>query len=423
MSVNRDRDRDAPPPMYSLDAEPSSPVEVQDDSFSNSNLDSPRNSNDLDSSVTACRNSGELGSASTGLPVPGLSSSPSAPHLPMAIPTGNPLPTRRPQRRPTTASGIPASSEVRLSMFPDHNLKLLHQRGPRRRLSSSTATSSTANSVASAGTFVTTATTTNASANTETDTARDPAPLNLNPTNFVSVFRKTHKRAFSLNLSRGSASIKGSFAVNPFLDIPVQLLSPLPAGETGRKNLQLKVENGGIDVDVYVLGEPQSQSPPNTTSNGLSGSVVPVKYTELHFEVCAPVPTAPRGPDNAFPLLARIYTPTIRRPPCRLTLISQNGFVSLHLPPSFHGLLRVTVAAGDLNDHITLSAVLTPHATILSEDSTSRTYFVGALAARKWEGDRAEVNVHGGKVRIQFSGSGERDLDGLRRVGWDLMHI
>jgi hypothetical protein len=81
----------------------------------------------------------------------------------------------------------------------------------------------------------------------------------------------------------------------------------------------------------------------------------------------------------------------------------------------------VRVAAGDLNNRISLSAALGAHATILSEDSTSRAYFIGALETGRWEGDRAEMRVERGRVRVQFSGGGERDLDGLRRVGWEWM--
>lgn len=101
--------------------------------------------------------------------------------------------------------------------------------------------------------------------------------------------------------------------------------------------------------------------------------------------------------------------------------MSANGFVSLHLPPSFHGLLTVRVGAGDLDARIALSAALGAHATILNEDSTARAYFIGALGNARWEGDRAEVRVERGRVRVQFSGGGERDLDRLRRVGWGLM--
>ncbi|KAJ7158360.1 hypothetical protein C8R43DRAFT_827628, partial [Mycena crocata] len=180
-------------------------------------------------------------------------------------------------------------------------------------------------------------------------------------------------------------SIKGTFAVNPFLDIPPQLLAPLTPGEAavGRKNLLLKVENGGIDVDVHLIGEP-----PQDASNA-------VTRTELHLELCG-------GPENTFPLIAKIHTPTLRRPPFHAKLVSKNGFLSLHLPPSFHGLLTVRVGGGDLNNHITLSAALSAHATILSEDSTARAYFIGALGSARREGDRAEIGVERGRVRVQF---------------------
>ncbi|KAJ6488027.1 hypothetical protein C8R45DRAFT_827309 [Mycena sanguinolenta] len=281
---------------------------------------------------------------------------------------GYPYPLPFPQRRP--APSTPVSSEARISAFPDHKFEPV---APLLRRLSNRTTAAASSSVV--------------------------AQPKLNPTNYVSVFRKTHKRSFSLSRSQ-AASIKGTFAVNPFLDIPAILLSPLPAGETARRNLLLRVENGGIDVDVHLIGDP----PPNAAT--------PVVRTELHLELSG-------GSDNAFPLIAKIHTPTLRRPPFRATLVSKNGFTSLHLPSSFHGLLTVRVAGGDLNNHISLSAALGAHATILSEDSTSRTYFIGALGTGRWEGDRAEMRVERGRVRVQFSGPGERNLDGLRRVGWE----
>ncbi|KAF7333803.1 hypothetical protein MVEN_02337100 [Mycena venus] len=237
------------------------------------------------------------------------------------------------------------SSEARIPAFPDHKLQ---PAAPLLRWLSNSNTS-----------------------------PKDAAQPKLNPTNYVSMFRKTDRRACSL--SRFGASIKGTFAVNPFLEIPARLLSPLPQGVTTRKNLVLKVENGGIDVDVHLIGKPTPNALPTT-----------VARTELHLELCG-------GMDNTFPLFAKIHTPTLRRPPFHVTVVSKNGFTSMHLPPSFHGLLTVRVAAGDLNNHITLSAALGAHATILSEDSTSRAYFIGALGTGRWEGDRAEIRVERGE--------------------------
>ncbi|KAJ7485368.1 hypothetical protein FB451DRAFT_1431295 [Mycena latifolia] len=348
-----------PPPTYSYNGDPSRPQSPSPSVQSHSSFASVADTPIGDQLPP------DAGDTASEPPEAGIN-----PGLPLSnqyCPGAYPLPF--PQRRPT--SSTPNAAEARISAFPDHKLPPL---SPRLRLS---------NSGASAG---------------------SAAQPKLNPTNYVSVFRKTHKRAFSL--ARFSAYIKGTFAVNPFLDIPAQLLSPLPPGETARKNLLLMVENGGIDVDVHLIGEP---SP---------GANNVVARTELHLELCG-------APDNSFPLIAKIasHTPTLRRPPFRLALVSKNGFLSLHLPPSFHGLMTVRVGAGDLNNHITLSAPLGTHATILSEDSTSRAYFIGALGTGRWEGDRAEISVERGRVRVQFSGAGERDLDGLRRVGWELMGI
>jgi hypothetical protein len=111
--------------------------------------------------------------------------------------------------------------------------------------------------------------------------------LTPKPTNSVSRFCQPQKRAFSL--SRFRASIKETFAVNPFLDIPVHLLSPLPPGETTRKNLLLMVEDGGIDVNVHLIGEPTPNAP------------TAVGRTELHLELCGSV-------ENTFPLIVKIVS-------------------------------------------------------------------------------------------------------------------
>ncbi|KAF7360409.1 hypothetical protein MVEN_00770800 [Mycena venus] len=97
----------------------------------------------------------------------------------------------------------------------------------------------------------------------------------------------------------------------------------------------------------------------------------------------------------------------------------QERLHTLHLPPSFDGLLTARVAAGDLNNYIMLSPALGARTTILSEDSSLHAYFIGALGSGRWEDDRAEVRIERGWVRVQFSSGSEWDLDGLRRVWWE----
>lgn len=112
-------------------------------------------------------------------------------------------------------------------------------------------------------------------------------------TNHVSLSRKTipHKRFL---LSRASASITGSFVVNPYLHIPAALLSPLPDRRAKpRKNLKLEVENGGIDVGIFLVGFPDDDEdarPQTSLSLKLRGEM-----------------------KNTFPLVAKIVSLPIKR--------------------------------------------------------------------------------------------------------------
>lgn len=229
----------------------------------------------------------------------------------------------------------------------------------------------------------------------------------LNPTNYVSLSRKStpHKRFFSLY--RASASIKGDFTVNPYLHVPAALLSPTPPSareDLGRKNLKLEVENGGIDVNVFLIGDPT----PDATTTALR--------TTLDLKI--------KGNEGTtFPLIAKIHTPMLLRPPFHFSAAGIDGYHALHLPPSFHGLVTIKVAAGDLDAHISLSRGFGCNSTILSETATARSYFVGELGGwakdkHGWDGDRVDMSVAKGTVRLQILG--ERERDGLRRMWWKI---
>jgi hypothetical protein len=98
-----------------------------------------------------------------------------------------------------------------------------------------------------------------------------------------------------------------------------------------------------------------------------------------------------------------------------------DGYSSFHLPPSFHGLVSVKVVVGDLGPHISLSPGFAEISMILSETGTTRSYFVGELGGwskdkQGWEGDKVDVTVNEGKIRLQVLG--ERDSDMIRRIRW-----
>ncbi|KAF5350779.1 hypothetical protein D9758_010339 [Tetrapyrgos nigripes] len=328
--------------------------------------------------------------------------------------------------------------------------------------------------------------------------ARGPVPLSplppgikLNPLNYTSIYRKSvpPKRTFffspfSRSNTAKNAAIRGTFTVNPFLYIPPELLPDLgpDEDERDRKNLKLEVEGGGIDVDIWLLGQlPSSLYPPppqapapippqvsptpsqtqvpqapsvSTTPSGGGGSGGDGGNGQPNQSHAPAWPSAPRptgrvipalmgaaGPDtavqagqtsegtieenayilqhqqqptpqfmawalsirtnlylgisgesnNPFPLIARIHTPAPNRPPFHLMLKSGSGPVSLHLPRSFHGMLIITITSGDPNSHIVLSRDMENSAVILSESSTSRTYFLGDM--RKLSGHARAVSM------------------------------
>lgn len=91
-----------------------------------------------------------------------------------------------------------------------------------------------------------------------------------------------------------------------------------------------------------------------------------------------------------------------------------DGGVSLHLPRSFHGMVTITVTVGDLYNHIVLSSELQDHATILTESSATRGYFVGEMGDWSKDGDKIDITTNSGKVGLQFEGEKPR----RRLMGW-----
>lgn len=261
-------------------------------------------------------------------------------------------------------------------------------------------------------------------------TVRDPlhsqSVVRLNPTNHVSLTRKSTVNKSFFSIHRASTSIQGPFTINPYLHIPAALLSPRSSrgGDQRRKNLSLAVENGGIDVDIFLVGDP----PSNAVSKPLQ--------TTMDLRLLA-------GAKNTHPLVARIvsnfclrmgftsnfsiyllqHTPNLVRPSFHLEAFGLDGYLSLHLPTSFQGLVTVEVKSGDLNAHISLSREFKDVSMILSETSTKRGFFLGELGGwspgeQGWEGDQVDISVQAGRVRLQLLG--EKDWDGLRKMTWKI---
>ena len=132
--------------------------------------------------------------------------------------------------------------------------------------------------------------------------------IRLNPANYILLSRKgTPKRFFAL--THTSSSIKGKFTVNPFLHVPAALLAPgsLPSGrdrdaaENVRKNLKFEVENGGIDVEIFLIGEPDPE-----LDSGVRDADNAVLRTTLDLKIRHGGSSGSKK--NNFPLIAKIVS-------------------------------------------------------------------------------------------------------------------
>ncbi|KAK0489509.1 hypothetical protein EDD18DRAFT_1110136 [Armillaria luteobubalina] len=164
-----------------------------------------------------------------------------------------------------------------------------------------------------------------------------------------------------------------------------EILPPLRRNETevDRKNLRLEVENGGIDVDLYIVGEP----PLNTYA--------PIPRTTIHLGLFG-------AKDNAgtFPIIARIHTPNPNRPAFHVTAKALDGFVLFHIPRSYHGVIAINCSAGDLNNHIALSIGM----------------YDGEMGDWSRDGDKIDLTMYNGKVFLQYEDEGKKDWS--RKKGW-----
>ncbi|KAJ7624308.1 hypothetical protein DFH06DRAFT_1230147 [Mycena polygramma] len=188
-------------------------------------------------------------------------------------------------------------------------------------------------------------------------------PSTVKPTNYLS-------------LSRGNGSIKGTYVIDPRVNVPQFLLPPLAADETEatRRNVFLHTSNGSIDVDLFVVGEATGKEKVDMLVKSSNGSIT----VKLH---AAPTP----------------------RPPVHLKASSSNGTITLHLPHSFRGPLTLRTRNGSIR----FSGTLATNTTTFSEAGGVRRCFVGEFAdwaerPEGWAGDEVNLESSNGSVRVQY---------------------
>ncbi|KIM38073.1 hypothetical protein M413DRAFT_30476 [Hebeloma cylindrosporum] len=326
--------------------------------------------------------------------------------------------------------------------------------------------------------------------------------------NFVSLSRKSTFKKPAFFQQVASSSITGKFTIDPSLRIPSSLLKAIkplsltgmnnmfrtstdPPGiplkrlakaplispaKTHRKNLVLEVENGGINVDVYLVplakrtAMNSDSDPPPVDNDQANAGTPPDFYSEerqshrrpgaclLSTKRLPPLPSPTlldlrlrevkirpvRGSSRPkrgreFPLMARILAPN-PRPPFHLfasTIVAPSSnseptieeesdqtpspsAVSTQQPERIGKNrtrpLTIHVAAGDLDDHIHLSRELAETAMVLAESAFSRGYFIGQLVS-SW-GERGAANTSTGDDWVLVDDGG-RSPNGMSREAFN----
>ncbi|TFK23529.1 hypothetical protein FA15DRAFT_670451 [Coprinopsis marcescibilis] len=324
-------------------------------------------------------------------------------------------------------------------------------------------------------------------------------------------------------LFQAKPRITDTLCIDPHLKVPSSVLEaigspPLPENGAGsgaqnnpfaatgstqntRKNMSLQLIDGRMDVDIHLVPDdsvhsaylrkskssarlrrkssrsnsdgddgpqPRRQARPSASSSR-NMPVVP-NPTRLHAKLVASHPTL----FKAYPCIIRLNAP-LPRPPLLLkasckssqpgtTTFTSDSPLTLYLPRSFYGPLTINIKTGNIDNHVWLSPCVQSVARTITEDSTSRGYFLGDLPdieeegseeerdatdaideedagetpppaphrsehrkhrsllkkrgsgrggaedSSEWIGDKAEVHVENGKVRILF--------DDERLEGW-----
>ncbi|KAJ7101359.1 hypothetical protein B0H15DRAFT_943687 [Mycena belliarum] len=173
-----------------------------------------------------------------------------------------------------------------------------------------------------------------------------------------------------LSLNLGDRSIKGSYAIDPRVQIPSALLPPLEEG-VRRKNALLRTTHGPIDVDILVVGD--------------AGSKVDILIASSNG-----------------PIQARLHAPDSVRPAIHITAESSSGPITIDLPASFRGpvTLRTHSAAIRISDTLASDAIM------LNETESTRHCFVGDLSdwTEDWKGDTLSVESRSGPVTLRYDG-------------------
>ncbi|TDL24529.1 hypothetical protein BD410DRAFT_719430, partial [Rickenella mellea] len=175
-----------------------------------------------------------------------------------------------------------------------------------------------------------------------------------------------------LSISRHNASVKGTWVIDPQLQVPTAALPPLAPGVV-RKNFELQADNGSINAEVWIVSPDQGNTDKKTAP------------ATVHVKGC-------NGNVNVQ-----------MRHPFRLTVTANNGGVTVAIPRSFCGPLTTITR----NGWVSIDSSLAPHVTTFSEVKGTRKCFVGDFSSsnygqEEWNGSSLEVDCHNGKIKVRY---------------------
>ncbi|EIW77344.1 hypothetical protein CONPUDRAFT_146325 [Coniophora puteana RWD-64-598 SS2] len=182
-----------------------------------------------------------------------------------------------------------------------------------------------------------------------------------------------------LYISEQYNSLKGSYAIDPSMSIPVSVLPKLEDGETemDRRNLRLRAEHGSVTAAILLL------PPQGDESDDVKRNRTLLEASSEHGTVNIRVRTA-----DAVP-------------PFHLKVRSPHGSLTVEIPRSFHGFLRLKKE----HSSIKLSDELASESTQLSVVDGVSMWFVGdfSLFKGEWEGDEVEADTTHGRITVRYA--------------------
>jgi len=183
------------------------------------------------------------------------------------------------------------------------------------------------------------------------------------------------------------AAIKGSYTINPAIDVPAGLLSPHDTTKDApkfRQNLVLKAIQAKLDVDITLVGDVGMAVPPVDNADPERTRLwVHSEYKSL----TARLRTSSTGPPRNF----------------RVVASCDFGNINLDIPHTFHGLVSLNTMKSSAS--ISFSDPLQARLSVLSDDVKNQRYFIGDIGSWKgneWSGDEIAIVINYGKVKLRI---------------------